>query len=185
MKNLFLFICLSIFTFGVNDLSAQSAKSAEKTTEKTAKKESKKEAKNKSNKGQAKKDEVLENKTNGKPAQTGKPEFKQGVHMKFEKESVPLGRIKKGDTRSFSYEFQNVGTETIEISTVSSCECTKVDWPRGPIKPGEKRSMKVTFDSTEKEITAKDVDVDIYLKNLDPKTKSQIFKYLKYTFDLY
>ncbi|MFN8320794.1 MAG: DUF1573 domain-containing protein [Saprospiraceae bacterium] len=110
---------------------------------------------------------------------------KQGVHMTFEKETVELGRMKKGDKRTFDYVFTNTGTEVIEIEIVSGCDCTTLDWTRKPIKPGEKGKVNVIFDSKEKEMTEKSVDVDIYLKNKDPKTNSQILKILNYTFELY
>lgn len=110
---------------------------------------------------------------------------KQGVHMTFEKETVELGRMKKGDKRTFDYVFTNTGSEVIEIEIVSGCDCTTLDWTRKPIKPGEKGKVNVIFDSKEKEMTEKSVDVDIYLKNKDPKTNSQILKILNYTFELY
>jgi hypothetical protein len=110
---------------------------------------------------------------------------KQGVHMTFEKETIELGRMKKGDKRTFDYVFTNTGTEVIEIEIVSGCDCTTLDWTRKPIKPGEKGKVNVIFDSKEKEMTEKSVDVDIYLKNKDPKTNSQILKILNYTFELY
>jgi len=110
---------------------------------------------------------------------------KQGVHMTFDQESIKLGRMKKGDKKTFDYVFTNTGTEVIEIEIVSGCDCTTLDWTRKPIKPGEKGKVNVIFDSKEKEITETMVDVDIYLKNRDPKTNSQILKILNYTFELY
>ena len=109
---------------------------------------------------------------------------KKGVHMTFDKETIPLGKMKKGDKRTFDYHFTNTGTETIEIEIVSGCDCTTLDWTRKPIKPGERGTVNVIFDSKEKEVTEKSVDVDIYLKNKEPKTNSQILKIVNYTFDL-
>lgn len=103
--------------------------------------------------------------------------------MQFEAETLDLGPIKKGEKRTFSYTFTNVGTENIEIDLVSGCECTTLDWPRLPIKPGEKGTIDVIFDSTEKE-DSDPVDIDIYLKNLDPKTGHPMLKILDYSFEL-
>ncbi len=103
--------------------------------------------------------------------------------MQFEAETLDLGPIKKGEKRTFSYTFTNVGTENIEIDLVSGCECTTLDWPRLPIKPGEKGTIDVIFDSTEKE-DSDPVDIDIYLKNLDPKTGHPMLKILDYSFQL-
>ncbi len=103
--------------------------------------------------------------------------------MKFEVESYDLGPIKKGEKREFSYTFTNVGKEDIQIDLVSGCDCTTLDWTRLPIKPGDTGTIEVIFDSTEKE-DSDPVDVDIYLKNLDPKTGHPMLKILDYSFQL-
>lgn len=111
--------------------------------------------------------------------------FAQGTvpAMKFESETLDLGPIKKGEKRTFSYTFTNIGKEDIEIDLVSGCDCTTLDWPRLPIKPGEKGTIDVIFDSTEKE-DSEPVDIDIYLKNIDPKTGHPMLKILDYSFQL-
>jgi peptidoglycan-associated lipoprotein len=107
----------------------------------------------------------------------------KGVHMKFDTELIDLGKVKKGEKRSFKYNFVNSGSETIDFQIVSGCDCTKTDWPRSPVKPGQKGVIDVTFDSTEKE-KSETVDVDIYLENKDPQTNRSIFKRVKYKFEL-
>lgn len=106
-----------------------------------------------------------------------------GVHFKFDTELIDLGKVKKGEKRSFKYNFVNAGSETMEFDIVSGCDCTKTDWPRNPVKPGQKGVIDVTFDSTEKE-KSETVDVDIYLDNKDPKTGRSVFKRIKYKFEL-
>jgi peptidoglycan-associated lipoprotein len=107
----------------------------------------------------------------------------KGLHLTFEKENIQLGEVKKGDKRTFQYTFTNTGTETVDISIVSGCDCTTLDWTRGEIKPGEKGIIDVIFDSTEKE-ASETVDVDMYLKNINPKSNSQYLFVLDYTFEL-
>ena len=107
----------------------------------------------------------------------------EGLHLTFEKEHIELGKVKKGDKRTFQYTFTNTGTETVEISIVSGCDCTTLDWTRGKIKTGEKGIIDVIFDSTEKE-ASETVDVDMYLKNINPKSDSQYLFVLDYTFEL-
>ncbi len=109
---------------------------------------------------------------------------KKAVEMTFDKETWALGKMKKGEKRKFDYVFTNTGTDIIDIEIVSGCDCTTLDWTRKSIKPGEKGTINAIFDSTEKEITEKTVDVDIYLKNKDKKTNSQIMKSLNFTFEL-
>lgn len=50
-------------------------------------------------------------------------------------------------------------------------------------QPGEKGSFHIVFDSTEKE-ESEDVDIDIYLDAIDPKTGGPIFYILKYSYEL-
>ncbi len=106
-----------------------------------------------------------------------------GVSMTFEQEYIDLGKMKKGETRSFQYVFTNTGKENVEIELVTACECSTVDWTRRPILPGEKGVIDVVFDSSEKDVS-ETVEVDITLKNIDPKTGYQIFKLLQYSFTL-
>lgn len=108
---------------------------------------------------------------------------KTGVHMTFANESINLGKVKKGEVKKFDFVFTNTGTETIEIDIVSGCDCTTLDYPKTPIKVGQKATIHVTFDSEKKEISEV-IDVDIYLKNLNPKTGQRILKVLNYTYEL-
>jgi peptidoglycan-associated lipoprotein len=108
---------------------------------------------------------------------------KQPVSMTFDTEHIDLGKVKRGEKRTFDYTFENTGKETLKISIVSGCDCTTLDWSRRPIKPGETGTINVIFDSTEKE-ASETVDVDIYLENLDPKTGEQYLKIIDYTFEL-
>jgi peptidoglycan-associated lipoprotein len=103
--------------------------------------------------------------------------------MKFEYETYNLGPINKGEKREFSYTFTNVGKEDIQIDLVSGCDCTTLDWTRLPIKPSGTGTIEVIFDSTEKE-DSESVDIDIYLKNINPKTGHPILKIIDYSFQL-
>jgi Protein of unknown function (DUF1573) len=108
----------------------------------------------------------------------------KGVHMTFDKEIISLGKIKKGEVRKFDYVFTNTGTEIIEIDIASGCDCTTLDYPTQKILPGKKATIKVSFDSAKKEGTEKSTDVDLYLKNLNPKTGQRILKILNFTYDM-
>jgi hypothetical protein len=115
---------------------------------------------------------------------TTQPAQKQsGVHMTFEKEHIHLGKVKRGEVKKFDYVFTNTGTETIEIDIVSGCDCTTLDYPTNKILPGQKAVIHVKFDSAKKE-ESETVDVDIYLKNKNPKTGQRILKILDYTYEL-
>lgn len=107
----------------------------------------------------------------------------QGVHMTFAGEHLDIGKVKKGEIKKFDFVFTNTGTETIEIDIVSGCDCTTLDYPKSKILPGKKAVIHVTFDSGKKEVS-ETVDVDIYLKNLNPKTGHRILKIVDYTYEL-
>ncbi len=108
---------------------------------------------------------------------------KTGVHMTFENEHLNLGNVKKGAIKKFDFTFTNTGSETIEIDIASGCDCTTLDYPKTPIKVGQKATIHVTFDSGKKE-ASEVIDVDIYLKNLNPKTGQRILKVIDYTYEL-
>lgn len=107
----------------------------------------------------------------------------KAVELTFDKESIELGEVVRGEKKTFEYHFTNTGKDDIEIAIVSGCDCTTLDWTRGVIKPGEKGKIDVIFDSTEKE-NSETVDVDIYLENINPISDSQYLIVLDYTFDL-
>ncbi len=106
------------------------------------------------------------------------------VSLFFDKKMVELGNVRKGDKRSMSYTFTNVGNVPIEIELVSSCECTTLDWPQFKVfKPGEKGEIKAVFDSSEKEI-GETTDIEVILKQTDPKTNHPIIYTVQYSFIL-
>lgn len=111
------------------------------------------------------------------------PKSKKKVEMTFEKELIHLGKVKRGDSRKFDFIFTNTGIDPIEIDIISSCDCTTLDWPRKPIKPGQKGTINVTFDSTKKEVS-ETIDIDIYLKNIDPKSGYRTLKIINYDYEL-
>ncbi len=106
------------------------------------------------------------------------------IDLFFDKKMVELGTVRKGDKRSMSYTFTNMGNIPIEIELVSSCECTTLEWPQfKEFKPGEKGTIKAVFDSSEKEI-GETTDIEIILRQTDPKTKNPIVYVVQYSFEL-
>jgi peptidoglycan-associated lipoprotein len=109
---------------------------------------------------------------------------KSGVPvMKFDKRLHDFGVVKKGEIKTTYFEFTNEGDVALEIELISACDCTTTDYPRLPVKPGEKGKIKVVFDSTEKE-ESETIDIDIFLRNTDPKTGIPIIEMLQYSFEL-
>lgn len=71
--------------------------------------------------------------------------------MTFEESEFDFGDINPGDKVEHIFTFTNTGESDLLITDAKgSCGCTVPDYKKDPIKPGEKSSMKVTFDSTGK-----------------------------------
>tara|TARA_B110000037_G_scaffold221110_1_gene290871 strand:+ start:10078 stop:10533 length:456 start_codon:yes stop_codon:yes gene_type:complete len=68
--------------------------------------------------------------------------------MTFDNELFEFGEITQGESVSYSYTFTNTGkTDLIITSAKGSCGCTVPEWPKTPIKPGEKSQIDVVFNS--------------------------------------
>lgn len=106
-----------------------------------------------------------------------------GASMTFDAPHIDIGQIKQGDSKNMDFHFTNTGTEDLIIEIVSGCECTTLDWPRSPIKPGERGVVTALFDSTKKD-KSETVEIDINLENIDPKSGYAMFERVSYTFEL-
>ncbi len=111
------------------------------------------------------------------------PFKKPAFGMTFDTRHIDLGKIKKGDKRSTSFVFTNTGTEDIEIEIVSACECTTLDWPRLPVKPGKQGEISVVFDSSEKD-ESETIEIDINLKNKEADTGYKRLEIISYSYEL-
>lgn len=71
--------------------------------------------------------------------------------VKFVKDIYDFGQIKEGDKVDYAFEFTNNGKVPLIITNaVASCGCTMPNWPKEPIKPGEKSKINVEFNSAGK-----------------------------------
>ncbi len=74
------------------------------------------------------------------------------AEFKFEQMEFNYGTIKQGDKVDYEFVFTNIGKEPLIISSANgSCGCTVPEWPKEPIKKGEKGKIKVTFNSAGKQ----------------------------------
>lgn len=73
-----------------------------------------------------------------------KPEPK----IKFDETAYNFGTVKeKGGKVTHSFTFTNVGEANLMIlDAKADCGCTEPQYPVKPIKPGEKGTIKVTYD---------------------------------------
>jgi len=63
---------------------------------------------------------------------------------------------------TYTYEFTNSGNQPLVISDIKvECPCTKFEFPKEPIRPGEKGQIKMSFD-TKGKIGFQDRTLDVY-----------------------
>lgn len=75
-------------------------------------------------------------------------QIETGAKIEFSKETHDYGTIKYGADGSCTFEFKNTGNEPLIISNAKgSCGCTVPEWPKEPIAPGAKGSIKVKYDT--------------------------------------
>jgi len=68
--------------------------------------------------------------------------------MSFESTEYDFGTINENDIVETVFNFENTGvTDLIITNAHASCGCTIPEWPKHPIKPGEKAVIKVKFNS--------------------------------------
>jgi len=73
-------------------------------------------------------------------------QIENGPKIDFTKETHDYGTIKYGADGSCSFEFKNTGNAPLIISNAKgSCGCTVAEWPKEPIAPGAKASIKVKY----------------------------------------
>ena len=71
--------------------------------------------------------------------------------MDFDKTEHDFGTIDEGDKVETVFTFTNNGEADLFITKATgSCGCTVPDYPKEPVKPGEKATMKVSFSSNGK-----------------------------------
>jgi hypothetical protein len=82
-------------------------------------------------------------------AAIGQSAFAQtGAKIEFNKETHDYGTIKNGADGSCVFEFTNTGDSPLIVSNAKgSCGCTVPEWPKEPIAPGAKGSIKVKYDT--------------------------------------
>jgi hypothetical protein len=82
---------------------------------------------------------------------TGKADLSKLPAFKFDEEIHDFGKIYEGETVAYDFSFTNVGKSELVIADVStSCGCTVTEYPKNPIRPGEKGKINVKFNSAGK-----------------------------------
>jgi hypothetical protein len=73
---------------------------------------------------------------------------KDGAIIEFETTAHDFGTIPQGGDGSFEFVFKNTGKEPLVLKNVrSSCGCTVPEWPKEPVKKGDKGTIKVSYNT--------------------------------------
>ncbi|MCC6754259.1 MAG: DUF1573 domain-containing protein [Saprospiraceae bacterium] len=81
--------------------------------------------------------------------------------MSFDSSRYHFGEVKRGQVVERELSFVNTGTAPLDIALISVCECTTIDYPHHPVAPGESASLRVRYDSKDKE-GPQVVDIEIH-----------------------
>ena len=93
-------------------------------------------------------------------AQTDTIQNRKAPEMVFEKTEHEFGTMPYGGNGTCEFVFKNKGKAPLIISNVErDCVCTTVDWPKEPIKKGDKGVIKVIYDTRRTGVFTKAVTV--------------------------
>lgn len=104
-----------------------------------------------------------------KSSQTSSSASTDAAEIKFENNVLDLGTVKLNQEVTDTYTFKNVGKKPLVLyNVVAACSCTKVEYSKAPIKPGQTGTIKVKFLATRPDEVGprqKRVTVDSNAKN--------------------
>jgi len=70
------------------------------------------------------------------------------AEITFEGIEYNFGKIKEGTLATTTFNFSNTGKLPLVLSNVQpSCGCTTPEWPKEPIMPGQKATIKAAYNS--------------------------------------
>jgi hypothetical protein len=99
---------------------------------------------------------------------------KDTAEITFEKSVYDFGSLKPG-SHTFEFVFTNTGTKDLQLTNVApGCGCTKADWPKEPIKKGEKGIIKATYTASAIGYFRKDINIYSNAKNSYVKISFQV-----------
>jgi hypothetical protein len=96
--------------------------------------------------------------------------------MKFDKEEIDLGNVKKGSKTTAVFTVTNTGKNPLNITNVQpSCGCTTASKPEKPIPPGGSNKIEVVFEPKPEQTKEQNKSVTI-TANTDPAVVVLKFK---------
>jgi hypothetical protein len=82
--------------------------------------------------------------------------------ISFEKTAYSFGKIPKEKPVTVEFTFSNPTNKPLIIEDATAeCGCTKPEYPKRPVMPGQKGTIKVTYDAKEPGVFTKKVTVKL------------------------
>lgn len=76
--------------------------------------------------------------------------YGQGAAYTLDRTRHDFGELSKGKTYTATFELKSSGSEPLVlIDALTGCKCTKVTFPRKPLRKGHKATITVTFSADE------------------------------------
>jgi len=71
-----------------------------------------------------------------------------GAAIQFETTEHDFGTVPEKGDGTFTFVFKNTGKEPLILKNVrSSCGCTVPEWPKEPVKKGDKGKIRVSYNT--------------------------------------
>lgn len=96
---------------------------------------------------------------------------------------IDLGKVKKGEKKSFQCTFTNTFGSDLKIYHVDACECTKIEFPRGIIPNGAAKTLDAVFDSTSKN-ASETISFHVFFENPNKPDDPPMMETVQYKFEL-
>ena len=102
----------------------------------------------------------------------------RGAMLSFEKTEHNFGEVPhKAKQIECSFDFTNDGSAPLVITKiVTSCTCTKADYPKKPVMPGQKGSIRIIYEPSKKDAGMFYKAVEVYSNSADAKRKTIVIR---------
>ncbi len=93
----------------------------------------------------------------------------KGAHIKMDVTEHNFGDVaRRGGDLHYTFELENDGTTPLVITRIiTSCSCLKSSYSKRPIAPGEKSTIKITYEIHKKEPGTFSKIIQVYSNSVD------------------
>lgn len=101
-----------------------------------------------------------------------------GAMLSFEKTEHNFGEVPhKAKQIECVFDFTNEGSAPLVITkAVTSCSCTKADYPKKPVMPGQRGSIRIIYEPSKKEAGMFYKAIEVYSNSSDARRKTIVIR---------